>query len=39
MSHNLLDGGNGHTFADVAIAEDFPISHGFSMWSDTFYGH
>jgi hypothetical protein len=23
--HNLSDGGSGHTFADVAIAEDFPI--------------
>jgi hypothetical protein len=38
MFHNLLDGGSGHTFADVAIAEDVPISHGFSMSSDTFYG-
>jgi hypothetical protein len=38
MFHTLSDGGSGHTFADVAIAEDFPISHGFSMSSDTFDG-
>jgi hypothetical protein len=38
MFHKLSDGGSGHIFADLAIAEDFPISHGFPISPHTFYG-